>query len=135
MSSLPTLFWVALGGALGASARHATNVWLARPGDAGTGASLWANLPWATIVVNLSGCLLIGLLLGDASTTQLAGNTKALLVTGLLGGFTTFSAFGYETLQLLRAEPLWAVAVVTLQVIGGVALVAVGMGLRGHLAS
>ncbi|GAB4123883.1 MAG: fluoride efflux transporter CrcB [Wenzhouxiangellaceae bacterium] len=60
-------------------------------------------LPLGTVVVNLLGCLLIGMLAGLADNSQtIAQPVRLFLVVGLLGGFTTFSTFAYEGLQLLR---------------------------------
>lgn len=59
--------------------------------------------PWATLGVNLVGCLLIGLLLAMAARLGWPSSTRLLLVTGFCGGFTTFSAFSHETLSLLQA--------------------------------
>ena len=64
-----------------------------------------ARFPWATFAVNISGCLAIGVI---ASILERTGSynseLRLLLVTGVLGGFTTFSAFGLETLHLLRGQ-------------------------------
>ena len=74
---------------------------------------------------------MIGLLAGFAETRDILGeNTRALLLVGLLGGFTTFSAFGYETITLARDGDLYsAVANVGLQVAIGLAAVWVGLSL------
>jgi len=90
---MPHLLWVAVGGALGACARYAAALALHRPG---------VSLPWATLAVNVAGCLLAGALLGWGERHSLAAPARLFLVTGLLGGFTTFSAFGVETLALWR---------------------------------
>lgn len=61
------------------------------------------KFPLGTFIVNLIGCLLIGILTGLTEKHQLLGEAeRLLLITGLLGGFTTFSAFGLEALGLLR---------------------------------
>jgi CrcB protein len=66
-----------------------------------------SRMPWATLVVNTIGCLVIGALAGGAELRHiLAPGTRLFLFTGLLGGFTTFSAFGYETYFLTR-DHLW----------------------------
>ena len=61
------------------------------------------DFPWATLVVNVTGCFVIGLL---AVLTQergpVAPSTRLFLMVGVLGGYTTFSTFGYETLSLVR---------------------------------
>lgn len=86
---------VALGGALGAAARYGIAVlWPRTP----------AGLPWATLVTNLLGCALIGVLMRITAdrgrSTRLVG---PLLGTGVLGGFTTFSTYAVEVRELLAA--------------------------------
>ena len=61
-----------------------------------------AGFPFATMAVNIIGCFLIGLALGVSEKGQLTDSFKLFLATGLLGGFTTFSAFSHETMQLIR---------------------------------
>jgi CrcB protein len=95
---------VGLGGAIGSIARHALGVtlrsWL--PG---------AGFPWATLLVNVLGGLAIGLLAGGGLARLGASETVRLgLITGVLGGFTTFSAFSLESARLLQDAPLLAVA-------------------------
>lgn len=87
-------WWVGLGGFVGSVARYAVALWL--------GGSTAGRFPWATFGVNVVGCLLIGLLAGVFARSPTPESVRLFLVTGLLGGFTTFSAFGLETLGLLR---------------------------------
>lgn len=69
----------------------------------------FASFPWGTLTVNLAGCLAIGLLAGaDESRSVLGPETRLFLLIGLLGGFTTFSTFGIETLSLLHDRRLLA---------------------------
>ena len=84
--------------------------------------------PYGTLAVNVIGCLLIGLLAGLVESRQLFGpEARGLLLVGLLGGFTTFPTFSYETIALLRdGEAISALANVALQV--GLGLAAVGAG-------
>lgn len=66
-----------------------------------------AKFPWSTFFVNAAGCLAIGLLSGLAERSGwFTPQLRLLLFTGLLGGFTTFSAFGLETVFLLRRGEL-----------------------------
>lgn len=88
------LLLVGCGGFLGAVARYGMSRLLA---------PRTAHFPIATLVVNVSGCLLIGWLAGWGQRTELLTPTVRLFVlTGILGGYTTFSAFGLESHALLR---------------------------------
>ena len=86
------LFYVAAGGALGASLRYGLAE-LARH---------WTSLPLATLAANVLGCLLAGYLFSALQLAQSTGAARAFLITGLLGGFTTFSSFSLETLLLME---------------------------------
>ncbi len=78
------------------------------------------GFPWATFTINVTGCFAIGLLLGlTEERGLLSREARLLLVTGLLGSYTTFSAFGWETLDLLRSEEVLLAA---LYAAGSVAL-------------
>ena len=96
-------FWVALGGALGSVARYAC---------AGLGVRLLgAAFPWSTLFVNVSGSFAIGLLAALATADAkplVVGDARAFLMIGVLGGFTTFSSFSLETLNLARTGQLAA---------------------------
>lgn len=86
--------WVGLGGALGSIARYHVGKLVDRPG---------AYLPWGTLTVNVVGSFLIALVLHVASRTQTISPTAQLaLTTGVLGGFTTYSAFNEQTLAMAR---------------------------------
>ena len=87
--------------------------------------------PYGTLAVNLLGCLLIGAIAGLAETRQLLGQEfRAFALIGLLGGFTTFSTFGYEIFAMLRAdEYVRAASNVGIHVGLGVALVWLGYAL------
>lgn len=115
------LLLVGCGGFLGSVARYYL-------GGAVLHASGAARFPWSTLVVNSAGCLVLGVLAGLAEHVHyFSPHTRLLLFTGLLGGFTTYSAFAYETYFLAR-EQLWgaAVANVALQVVLGVAAMWLG---------
>ena len=83
---------VFVGGGLGAAARHGMN----RAGLA----LLGPGFPWWTLTVNVLGSFLIGLLAGLFGAMETGHNARLFLVTGVLGGFTTFSAFSLDTLTL-----------------------------------
>ncbi len=118
---------VGLAGGLGAASRFLVddNVtrWLARTGRTGSGVSL----PWATVAINVSGSLLLGLLTGLAAGHLLDADLVAVAGTGFCGGYTTFSTATVETLRLaLRREtPL---AVVNALGTTAAALAAAGLG-------
>jgi CrcB protein len=106
---------------------------LARYGLGGLVTRLKAGwtFPLETLIVNLVGCLVIGVLAGLSESRGLfAGTTRAFLFIGLLGGFTTFSSFGYETFQLVRDGQWTSTALsVGLQVVGGIGAVWAGHAL------
>ncbi|MDX6293376.1 MAG: fluoride exporter [Kribbellaceae bacterium] len=93
---------IALGGAIGALARY--GVGRALPHRSGA-------FPWSTFLINVSGCLLIGVLLVMITEVRTVHPlSRPFLGTGVLGGFTTFSTFAVDTEQLLGDHPLTAVA-------------------------
>jgi fluoride exporter len=89
------------------------------------------RFPLGTFIVNLLGCFVIGALAGWAEKHQLlTANVRLFLLPGVLGGFTTFSAFGFETFALMRrGESQMAVLYVALSVILGLLLVWLGFKL------
>jgi len=88
--------FVGVGGFLGSMARYAVG------GAVGRMRAGW-TFPLETLLINVSGCIVIGLLAGLSESRGIfSGNTRAFLFVGLLGGYTTFSTFGYESFQLLR---------------------------------
>jgi CrcB protein len=125
--ALLNLALVGAGGALGAMARYGVG------GLVNRNAAL-ANFPFGTLAVNLLGCLLIGLGAGLADAKQaFAPEVRLFLFVGVLGGFTTFSSFGYETVMLLRDhEFLRAGLNAGLNVFAGIALVWLGYALTGR---
>lgn len=112
---------VGAGGFLGALLRYGTSVFVLRHFPA-------ATFPWGTFFVNLLGCLLIGLVAGFAeSKAPVSPELRVFLMIGLLGGFTTFSAFGFETFAMLRNDAyLPAAANAGAQIVLGVLLVWAG---------
>jgi CrcB protein len=90
-----------------------------------------ATFPLGTLVVNVAGCFLIGYGSGLADTRQMfSAQTRVFLFIGLLGGFTTFSTFGYETLALARSsQEARALVNVALHVVLGLAAVWLGYSL------
>lgn len=118
---------VGLGGFLGSISRYALGGLVLRQSGAN-------RFPLGTLVVNVLGCLVMGLVAGLAERWHLFGGpTRLFLMTGLLGGFTTFSAFAYETYFLGR-EHAWssAVANVFLSVVLGLGFLWVGHQVAGR---
>jgi CrcB protein len=116
---MPVIFGVALGGAIGASCRWLLDRFIESRSD--------AVFPWSTFTINVTGCLLIGVL-----TEQLVDRhhipawIRIGLIVGVLGGYTTFSTFGQETFGLIESRDL-AVAF-------GYVLASVGLGVVGVYA-
>lgn len=120
---------VACGAAIGANLRYALTLWAAqRFGTA------W---PYGTFMINILGCLLIGILLSLATTRlSLQPVVRLFLVTGLLGGFTTFSSFGYESFTLITSgDWLGAGLYIAASVVVGLGSVFMGVGLVRFLTS
>jgi CrcB protein len=114
---------VALGGAIGSVARYALSGYVLRH-------TLDWRFPAGTFTVNVVGCLVAGVLAGLAEKHDvLSPDARLLLFTGLLGGFTTFSAFGLETMHLVkRGDLATASANVALSVLAGLVALWIGMG-------
>jgi len=122
MELFKTILAVGAGSFLGGVARYLVSL-------AMKGAS--KGFPWATLIVNLAGCFLIGLLWGVFSRNASEGSNWALFLTvGLCGGFTTFSTFSKEALMMLQGGNIWGFAAyVAISVLAGIALVALGYSL------
>ena len=90
--------------------------------------SISKGFPWATLLVNLLGCLIIGLLWGFLSRNAYESTSWGLFLTvGLCGGFTTFSTFSKEALTMLQTGQIWGFAsYIALSILAGIALVALG---------
>lgn len=118
---------VGSGGFVGAMLRYGVSGLVQR------GAGL-STFPYGTLVVNLTGCLLIGAAIGLMDAKQMFGpEFRLFALIGVLGGFTTYSTFGYETFALLRDADYWrAVGNVTIHVVAGLALVWAGYGLAAR---
>jgi CrcB protein len=120
---------VAVGGALGSIARYGVQALAAQ--------LLGPAFPWGTLLVNLSGSFLIALVMHVALTgTAVSLELRILLTTGILGGFTTYSSFNYETLALLNQRAyglagLNAAATVLGCLVAGVLGLAAGRALAG----
>lgn len=101
---MPTILWVALGGAIGSAARYGVNVWAGR--------MLGSEFPWHTFIVNVVGCFAMGVLVELMALKLNVGNeTRAFLTTGILGGFTTFSAYSLDFAVLVERKSYGAALV------------------------
>jgi len=97
------LLLATLGGGIGAGARYLIQTEMIR--------RLGAGFPWWTLAINVAGCLLMGII-ADLVTRRFGGSpeARALLMTGVLGGFTTFSAFSLDVAQLVERRDMLAAA-------------------------
>jgi CrcB protein len=114
---------VAIGGALGSIARHGVNRIVHQEWP------LW-RFPLATVIVNIVGCCLIGVLAGLVATGRLPMRTnwREFIFVGILGGFTTYSTFGLDTITLVRSgDSSQAFLNILLHVVCGLAAVHFGL--------
>jgi len=96
-----TYLLIAIGSALGGVARHACGVFVAQ--------RFGQSFPWGTLFVNVTGSLAIGVVAAAVASQEkaaVAQTTRDFVMIGFLGGFTTFSAFSLQTLQLLKQQAL-----------------------------
>lgn len=113
--------YISLGAIVGANARYLVGLWAAE--------RLGAGFPYGTLLVNISGCFLIGVFYGlGESRITITPELRLFFAVGCLGAFTTFSSFGYESTTLLRSGALW---LSLLNIVGNnlLGLLAVGAGL------
>jgi len=114
------LLLIALGGALGTLARYGTGAVLALPTQR-------VGFPFGTLAVNLVGCFIMGLLQGIFLDRLVAQQYRQALLIGVLGGYTTFSSYGWETTAFLR-DSQWMMAAINIGAsnVIGIPLVIVG---------
>tara|TARA_B100000029_G_C16993016_1_gene748210 strand:+ start:218 stop:583 length:366 start_codon:yes stop_codon:yes gene_type:complete len=91
---LKQIIIVGLGGFIGASLRYMVGFWISQFHKAG--------FPFNTFLINICGCFLLGLFLGMGLDKNLEFPLKEFVLIGILGGFTTFSAFGLETYEMIN---------------------------------
>jgi CrcB protein len=121
---IKNILLVSIGGAIGSVMRYLCQKWIYQ---------LYPHpFPWGTFLVNIAGCFLIGIFFAASEkSTFISADWKLFLMTGLCGGFTTFSAFAFENMNLIRTGDitnalLYAISSVVvgiLAVFGGVALI------------
>ena len=111
-----------LGAGLGGALRHGVNVGAAR--------LLGYGFPFGTLIVNISGSLAMGLLAGYFGyRTGLNQHLRLFLTTGILGGFTTFSAFSFDLFAMIeRGQPAIALVYAVVSVVGALLLFTLGWG-------
>ena len=98
---LRTLLLIGTGGFIGSILRYLVSGYAQQLGKS-------LQFPFGTLIVNLVGCVLVGFVAEIADHREIvSGETRAFLIVGLLGGFTTFSAFGNETMTLMRDGEPW----------------------------
>jgi fluoride exporter len=121
--SLLNILLVAAGGAIGSVARYLLSAYVLR-----VSGSLF---PFGTFAVNLLGCIAFGLIAGAADQrVPLGSASRAFLLVGILGGFTTFSSYAFESFWLLRdGQAVAALLNVVGQVVLGLAGVAIGFAI------
>lgn len=118
--------YIAAGGAAGAVARYALGGWI----------HTWAGsrFPWGTFAINVLGSILIGFALRYLEALPASPELRATVTIGLLGGFTTFSTYTYETVALLRDGAWFRGALYSFGSLGvGIAAVAIGLAVAAFV--
>jgi len=121
-SKMKFLLLVGAGSFIGGVLRYLMTLWVQ--------SRFLSVFPFGTLAVNVVGCFAIGLIFGFAEKTNLATEWRLFLATGICGGFTTFSAFSNETLNLIREEQYaYALIYIVLSVIVGLLATFLGYAL------
>ncbi|MBU6156187.1 MAG: fluoride efflux transporter CrcB [Alphaproteobacteria bacterium] len=120
---MSTTLLIGAGGALGAMARYLLSSLVTQV--------MGTQFPWGILCVNLAGCFAMGLVAGAGlQAIPLSDGMKAFLATGILGGFTTFSAFSLDAVQLVeRGQSMDAALYVIASVAGSIAALIAGLAL------
>ncbi len=112
---------VSLGAIAGALSRYHLNGWII---------TNWGNsFPWGILAINLSGCWLMGLIVGlvETRTNLISPEVYLLLTTGFLGAYTTFSTYGLDTVKLLTERWPWGIAYAVGSAVVGILNVRLGL--------
>lgn len=118
------IFGIVLAGGLGSLCRYLISTW---------GNSLGVRMPFGTLAVNIGGCFAIGLLGAIFFKRPDQETLRIVLITGFLGGFTTFSAYGWETIALFRqGATVHALAYIAASNIGGLLAAWSGYRIGSH---
>jgi CrcB protein len=118
---MKTVIFVGLGGFIGASCRYLSGIWLAARYSPEV-------FPLNTLVINFLGCFLLGCLSGIGILGPEEWPVKEFLALGVLGGFTTFSAFGLESFEMLKSGQ-FSMTIIYILISMILCLIAVGLGL------
>jgi len=119
MIEVKHIAFVVLGSAAGGTLRYMMSLYFVAKG--------LNKFPLATLSINLLGCLFIGIIYAISEKSTLGENIKLLLATGFCGGFTTFSAFAMENLQLIKlGATTTAITYIALSVVLGILLAFLG---------
>lgn len=109
---MPQFLWICLGGAVGTGARYLLSGWAL--------ATFGSSFPYGTLAVNVLGSFLLAvLMLVGTETTLMPATLRLALTTGVMGGFTTYSTFSYETLKYLEEGAWWMATVNVLATVVG----------------
>ncbi|NQU68047.1 MAG: fluoride efflux transporter CrcB [Candidatus Marinimicrobia bacterium] len=123
---MKAILFVGFGGFIGAVSRYLTSGIVTR--------FVQHGFPWGTLVVNFLGCILLGIFTGFILEKNVSWPLHEFFVIGVLGGFTTFSAFGLETFQMLKTGALETAAVyVVISLATGVTAIGIGLLLSRNL--
>jgi len=120
---IKNILLVSIGGGIGSALRYLCQKWIYQLYP--------VTFPWATFLVNIVGCFFIGIFFAAAEKTALiSGEWRLFLTTGICGGFTTFSAFAFENMNLLRTGDIsWLLLYTFSSVVLGIAAVFAGVAL------
>jgi len=124
---IKNLLLVAVGGGVGSMARYLSQKWVSE--------NHAHPFPWGTFLVNLAGCFLIGIVYAAAEkTTFISPQIRLLLITGFCGGFTTFSTFAFENMNLIRGnDSLYFLTYAVASVVLGIGAVFAGIAIMKFL--